>query len=362
MPTAGAEERAWAASKREFVADSRDDEAEERDIAADARDAIADARDAIADAREAELARREERLRASLRDGSAGEEAPAATPEDGDARAARSRAGEDRADLDRERHVEKVHRDQATERRLTDGRPTNLALAFASIAEQLYDAHTYDEVLTRIAEAAVATVTGGETASVTLREGGKYRTAGSTGPAATAADQAQFDAEEGPSLDAFTMPLVDVPSFPDARWPVLGSHPNDLGVQSSISYHLNTSGDEGAEAGIGTLNIYASTPAAFDQAAQEIGSILAAHASLAARALGERITLEGLGEHLRQALLSRDVIGQAKGILMERLKTTPEDAFDILKASSQRLNLKLREVARKLAETGEVDTDDLKQA
>jgi AmiR/NasT family two-component response regulator len=51
-------------------------------------------------------------------------------------------------------------------------------------------------------------------------------------------------------------------------------------------------------------------------------------------------------------LLSRDVIGQAKGILMERLKVTPEDAFDLLRRASQQLNIKLREVARGLAETG----------
>jgi hypothetical protein len=69
---------------------------------------------------------------------------------------------------------------------------------------------------------------------------------------------------------------------------------------------------------------------------------LAAHASVAARAVDERSTLQNLGRGLQQALLSRDVIGQAKGILMERLKITPEDAFDLLRRSSQHLNVKLR--------------------
>ncbi|HWH99166.1 MAG TPA: ANTAR domain-containing protein [Propionibacteriaceae bacterium] len=49
---------------------------------------------------------------------------------------------------------------------------------------------------------------------------------------------------------------------------------------------------------------------------------------MAARAVDERSTLQSLGRDLQQALLSRDVIGQAKGILMKRLKITPEDAFD----------------------------------
>jgi len=67
----------------------------------------------------------------------------------------------------------------------------------------------------------------------------------------------------------------------------------------------------------------------------------------------ERSNLQSLGSDLQQILLSRDVIGQAKGILMERLKITPEDAFDLLRRSSQNLNVKLRDVARGLAETGE---------
>lgn len=348
-----AEERAWAGEKREFVADARDEAADERDALADTRDVIAGARDVIADAREAQLDDGEAQLRArSRQSGVTVDTADVAGR--GEDRSARELAGEDRADIGRDREEEKASREAATERREGESEPTLLALAFASIAEQLYDADTYDEVLTRIAAAAVATITGGESASVTMRDEDGYRTAGSTDQSAAAVDQAQYDALEGPTLDALTMPVVDAPSFPDDRWPLLGAHPIDHGVESSLSYQLDpsTRGRRGGEAA--SLNIYAPTPEAFDQAAREIGMILAAHASLAARAVGERATLQAMGEHLQQALLSRDVIGQAKGILMERLKTTPEDAFDILKRSSQRLNRKLREVARELTETGEV--------
>ena len=62
--------------------------------------------------------------------------------------------------------------------------------------------------------------------------------------------------------------------------------------------------------------------------------------------------------NLHKALLSRDVIGQAKGILMERLKLTPEEAFDVLRHASNRLNEKLHVVALNLAETGELDARD----
>src|SRR6478735_11601375 len=73
------------------------------------------------------------------------------------------------------------------------------------------------------------------------------------------------------------------------------------------------------------------------------------------RAVHERSALQQLEHNLNAALSSRDVIGQAKGILMERLNLPPEEAFDALRRSSQRLNEKLREVASRLAETGQFD-------
>lgn len=86
--------------------------------------------------------------------------------------------------------------------------------------------------------------------------------------------------------------------------------------------------------------------------------MLAAHASVAIRAVAQRNDLADSGRALQQALLSRDVIGQAKGILMERLRITPDDAFDVLRRASQSLNLKLREVASHLAETGELHIEE----
>ena len=70
-------------------------------------------------------------------------------------------------------------------------------MVFADIAEQLYDADSFDDVLLRIAEAAVSTIVGCRMASVTLTERSGYRTAASTDPAATAVDQAQYRAPRG---------------------------------------------------------------------------------------------------------------------------------------------------------------------
>lgn len=152
--------------------------------------------------------------------------------------------------------------------------------------------------------------------------------------------------------------MVEASSFPDARWPKLGGQPSEHGVESSVSYRLGSHSPNDPNPPIGSLNIYGTAPEAFAPTAIEIGAILAAHASLAARAVGKRTQLEDLGQQLEQALLFRDVIGQAKGILMERFRTTPEESFEILRRSSQRLNVKLREVALRLTETGEDQRHD----
>jgi hypothetical protein len=342
----GDEERAWAADKRDFVADWRDEVADERDR-------VADTRDRTADDREAELDKWERDLHARAAELDVPAEESGASAQRVEARDGLSQARQNRDEAQAKRTIAAADRDESTKRRQADAPPTRLAMVFADIAAQLYDADSFDDVLLRIAEAAVSTIAGCRMASVTLLEQSGYRTAASTDPAATAVDQAQYQSHEGPCLDAVEASMVYAQSFPDERWPSLASRPTDSGVQSALSYRLAAASSGTADSGGGSLNSYGVIPCAFNDTAQEIGLILAAHASVAARAVDERSALQSLGRDLEQALLSRDVIGQAKGILMERRKITPEDAFDLLRRSSQHLNVKLREVARGLAETGQ---------
>ncbi len=341
----GGEERAWAADKRDFVTDRRDEIAEKRDRVADTRDQVAARREDELDKWEWQLDARDAELGGTAKESGASEQR-------GEAAAARSQERQNRDAARAERTMAAADRDESTKRRQADLPPTRLAMVFAEIAEQLYDADSFDDVLLRIAEAAVSTVTGCRMASVTLLELSGYRTAASTDPAATAVDQAQYRWHQGPCLDAMDAAMVYAESFPDERWPKLASRPTESGVQSALSYRLASASSGTVESG-GSLNTYGVIPDAFNDTAREIGLVLAAHASVAARAVDERSALQSLGRDLQQALLSRDVIGQAKGILMERLKVTPEDAFDLLRRASQLLNVKLREVARRVAETGE---------
>jgi hypothetical protein len=205
------------------------------------------------------------------------------------------------------------------------------------------------------AQAAVTSVNGCGMASVTLAAAQGFRTAATTHADAATVDAAQYQAGEGPCLDAITTPVVYVPAFPDERYPTLGALPVDAGVHSAVSYHLSARSPASADPVEGSLNAYGMDEGAFDDAAREIGLVLAAHASIAARAVGRRASLEKAGQELREALMSRDVIGQAKGMLMERLKVTPDDAFDMLRRASQQLNVKLREIAETLTETGRLN-------
>jgi hypothetical protein len=273
------DEHQWAAERRDFVADRRDELAAERDAAGDVRDRTADQRESGLDLRERELdARAAESGLPPV-----GAEAAARRV---DSHAVQEQARNDREELAAERDAAAGARDEATKRRLEATPTTRLASAFAAIAENLYAADSFDAVLQRIAQTAVSTVAGCQMASVTLSEHGTYRTAATTAPAASAVDQAQYDAQEGPCLDAVDATVVYAQSFPDHRWPTLGSRPADLGAQSVASYRL--AGTLQTAGTAGSLNTYGATPDAFSDEAQEIGLILAAHASMAAGAVRER--------------------------------------------------------------------------
>jgi hypothetical protein len=337
------DERSWDAEKRDFVADRREDVADEREAEADAREAAADEREAELDERERQLNSRGAEL------GLAPEHSarPEGEPQKG------------RRDSAQERAAANSARADASKKRDSTTPTTGLAMAFAGIAAFLYESDDVDQVLDRIVGTAAATILGCAMASITVRDDdGGLRTVASTDTGAVRADQCQYEAGEGPCLDALETAVVYTPSLPDPRWPRLKDGPVAAGVQSVVSYRLAASRRSGADVLLGSLNNYAEAPNAFPAEAQEVGLILAAHASVAVRAVSERQDLEHLGRGLREALASRDVIGQAKGILMERLRVTPDEAFDLLRRASQRLNLKLREVADGLSTTGQMDEAD----
>ncbi len=112
-------------------------------------------------------------------------------------------------------------------------------------------------------------------------------------------------------------------------------------MASALCFQLFVHDDD-----LGALNLLARRPGAFTDESERIGSLFASHAAVAVADAQDV-------NPITTALSSRDVIGQAKGILMERLHLTPDQAFEQLRSMSQRLNRKVRDIAAELAETGE---------
>ena len=204
-------------------------------------------------------------------------------------------------------------------------------------------------VLTEIAGIARRAMPGSEASSITLIRGEKPFTAAFDGQLAMDADELQYQRGYGPCVDAGRAGQVFLVEdmLAEQRWPDYARHVAALGVRSSLSVPLPFQGVT-----IGALNNYAATPGAFGQTDVAVGQEVAAWVALAvgkadmiARTVNE---LAGM----RAAMVSRAVIEQAKGILMERHQLTEDQAFTELTRASQNTNIKLRDVADELVRTG----------
>ncbi len=170
----------------------------------------------------------------------------------------------------------------------------------------------------------------------------------STGDLPLAVDALQSRIEQGPCLDAIweheVVRVDDVAA--DDRWPQFAREAAALGAGSMLCFRLFVEGDR-----LGGLNLYAREPRAFDDESRDVGHLFAAHAAVAAAGAAHE-------DHLRVGMGNRDVIGQAKGILMERHKLTADQAFAVLARVSQEMNRKLVDIARELTDTGAVPGGD----
>jgi transcriptional regulator with GAF, ATPase, and Fis domain len=216
-----------------------------------------------------------------------------------------------------------------------------LTEAFANVARTLAAEGSVEATLQRLVHLAVSTITGCDHAAVTVVSGKTFETAAATDDVPHQVDAIQYETGEGPGLDAIRQ--HDLFSTDDLaeerRWPNFARRAAAAtGVRSMISYRLFIE-----ESTMGALNLYSRQRGAFDAEDKAEGSIFAAHAAVALAAAYQK-------EHLQEALASRDVIGQAKGILMAQQNVDADQAFDILRRASQRLNMKLRDLARQVTE------------
>lgn len=223
-----------------------------------------------------------------------------------------------------------------------------LAAAFAEISRALLAEPDVPRTLSRICEVTVPTVEGCDHAVVTVLTDRRHSTPAASDATGAAVDAIQFEVGEGPSLEAIRdhQTIVADDLATDGRWPRFSRRAVEAtGVRSMVALRMFVAGDT-----MGSLNLYSRVPGAFTEESLAVGAILAAHASVALRAAETKESLA----RLREVIEARELIGQARGILMGRQGVSSQTAMDILCRGAERLKLELREMARRVVE-GEED-------
>ena len=217
----------------------------------------------------------------------------------------------------------------------------DLALRMAELA-RVTALRKVDDVLADVTATAKELIPGVDVAGVLLvGKGRAFETLAPTNDLMFKLDELQMRYGEGPCVEAALDEIVvrtddfrNEPRFPNYAPEVVR-----LGVLSALSFKLYT-----ADRTAGALNLFGFEPKLWDSEAESIGMILAAHAAAAILASRE-------GEQLQSALSTRDRIGQAKGIIMERFKIDDVRAFAMLRQLSQDTNTKLLDVAQRVIDT-----------
>ncbi|GAB7068497.1 GAF and ANTAR domain-containing protein [Mycobacterium hodleri] len=197
-----------------------------------------------------------------------------------------------------------------------------------------------ERALATVTTSAVGLVDGVDFADVmVIREGRAQSVSATVEPMLAELDAVQITLRQGPCLEAAVggamIRCTDLRE--DSRWPGYAAAAVAAGVHSMLSFQLAT-----GPHGVGALNMFGLDPRDVDPAAEAIGALLATVATVALMTTARR---EGQFE---VALASRDVIGQAKGILMNHFKVDATRAFEMLKSVSQNENTPLRSVAQQI--------------
>jgi GAF domain-containing protein len=225
--------------------------------------------------------------------------------------------------------------------------PDHLSEGISELSRLLVNEEALDDTLQRVADLACRNIGGADVAGVTLLRDGKPTTAVFTDPTSPEIDSAQYETGVGPCLDAFRHQQVFAVPFTteDERWRPFSEACVEHGVMSTLSLPLAVRGN-----GIGALNLYSRQPAAFSEEQEQVGMMFATQASVALANAQLYDSAYRLTQQLQEALTSRAVIDQAKGILMKEHGVGADEAFELLRTRSQRENRKLRELAEELVE------------
>ena len=219
--------------------------------------------------------------------------------------------------------------------------------AFEELGRLQLSEHSLDSVMQKIAEIAARVVGGADAVSVTLVRGEHPSTVASTANIAVELDERQYERGFGPCLVAAEgVEVVEIPDMAtEERFREFGQIAVEQGVRSSLTVPVPVQPPV-----FGALNMYSYESGAFDEEDREVAATLASYASVALANMHLFDSTRALAEQMENAMRSRAVIEQAKGVLMGRHGCSSDQAFDRLVTLSQNSNRKLREVAEEIVE------------
>ena len=220
-----------------------------------------------------------------------------------------------------------------------------LALRLGELARSLQREESTGRTLERVVQTAIELVPGAEEGSISVVAARRHvHSEAASGSLPERVDALQAETGEGPCLSAVfeqqTVRVADMRS--EQRWPRFSASAAEAGAAAMLSFQLYVEGDN-----LGALNLYARTAGAFDDESEHIGLLFATHAAVA-------FSGAQTADELRASMATRDLIGMAKGILMERHKVTGAEAFTLLAGVSQDTNRKLRDIADELVHSGQL--------
>jgi len=217
--------------------------------------------------------------------------------------------------------------------------------SLAALTRFLVGEQPLHDSLTRVAEMAVKAVPPAAFAGMTLMERDKPQTSVFTDSESPEIDQAQYATGVGPCLDAFRDgKVVRVESTrDDHQWPAFSRACLDHGVLSTLSIPLKVDRETN-----GALNLYARDERAFGDNEVQIASLFGEHAAVVLTNATAYWNAFTRADQLENALETRGVIEQAKGIIMASMRCTPDDAFQLLVRQSQQQNMKLHTIATEI--------------
>jgi GAF domain-containing protein len=222
----------------------------------------------------------------------------------------------------------------------------NLSQSLTGLSRLLTSSQPLERTLTQVAGLAVQAIPGAEGAGVTLLESGRPDTVVASAPFVRQIDDIQYALGEGPCISAVHEQRLQRSGSlgGEPRWPRFGPRVGRLGVHSALSVPLVLPGQQI----VGALNVYARTKNAFSPAAERFGALFAEPASVSIFNAQVLAQSQRLASQLTEALTTRATIDQAIGIVMSQSGATADEAFERLRAISQREKTKLSDVAGRL--------------